>query len=157
MITREDEIDVLNELIQVSKDAEQGYRTAAENVTNSELETVFRGYAKQRAGFVQELEAEFERLGGRDSDSGTLSGALHRGWMDLKSALSGGDPRGMVAACESGEERAEAAYARAATTGISGKGRSLLEKQWQQVKEAHKRMHRLKDEMEDGTRFPKNE
>ncbi len=156
-MTREDEIDQLNELIQVSKDAEQGYRTAADNVKNSELETVFRGYAKQRAGFVQELEAEFKRLGGEASDSGTVSAALHRGWMDLKSALSGGDAGGMIAACESGEARAEATYARAASTDISGKGRSLVEKQWQQIKEAHTRMHRLKDEMEDGTRFQKNE
>ncbi len=156
-MTQEDTIDQLNALIQVCKDGEQGFRTAADNVNNSELETMFRGYAKQRAEFGRELQAEVERLGGKPSESGNLGGAMHRGWMNLRSSLTGGDPVALVAACEGGEDSALAAYDRAAHTAVTGKTRSLIDKQYQQVKETHVRLSRLKGEMDDGTRFPENE
>lgn len=156
MLSLEDTIGELNDLIQICKDGEQGYQTAAETVNNTELETMFRGYAKQRAAFVRELEAEVERLGGQSSESGNVGAAIHRGWMNLKATLSGGDPGAAIGACESGDESALAAYDRVANTDITGKVRALVEKQLQQVKETHTRLLRLKLEVEDGTRFPKN-
>ncbi len=156
-MTQEDTIRQLNELIQVCRDGEQGFRTAAEQVRNTELETMFSSYAKERAEFVRELEAEVKRLGGATEEAGTLSGALHRGWMDVKSALSGGDAGAMIAACETGEAHAEEAYSRAIHTYVSGKSRSLIDKQWQRIKEAHARIHRLMGETKDGTEFPRTE
>ncbi len=156
-MTQKDVIHSLNELLRISKDGEQGYRSAAENIRNSELDTVFSGYAKQRAAFARDLEEEIERLGGDAENSGTLGGAVHRGWMDLKAALSGGSAHAILAACESGDDSAEAAYAQFATTGISGKTRVLVERQWQQIKEAHTRVRRLKNEMADGAEFQNNE
>ncbi len=157
MLSLQDIIDQLNELIQICKDGEQGYQTAAENVHNTELETMFRGYAKRRADFARELQTEVERLGGEPSQSGNMGAAMHRGWMNFKSSLSGGDPAGLIAACESAEDSALAAYDRAAHTDVTGKTRALIDKQLQQVQEAHTRLARLKGEGEDGARFPKNE
>lgn len=157
MLAQEDTVEMLNDLIQTCQEGEQGYRTAADDVQNSELETMFRGYAKQRGNFVRELQAEVERLGGKPSESESLGAALHRGWMNVKSTLSGGDIGGIIAACESGEDSALAAYDRAARTDVTGKTRTLIDKQFQQVKEVHTRLHRLKEEIKDGTRFPKNE
>jgi len=156
-MTRDETLDLLNELVRISKDGEQGYLTAAENIHNSELETMFRGYAKQRAEFARELQAEVERLDGKPAESGNLGGAVHRGWMNLKAGLSGGDPGALIAACESGEDSALAAYDRAANaTTITGKPKALIDKQFQQVKETHTRLARLRREIEDGTVFPKN-
>src|SRR4051812_27339439 len=81
--------DELNHLIEINKNAEMALNTAAENVKNSELESLFSSFAKQHAKFATELEAEVHRLGGNASHSGTLGGLVHRGWMDLKSAVSG--------------------------------------------------------------------
>ncbi len=156
-MTQDETIDQLNELIEVSKDGEEGFQTAAENIRNTELETMFRGYAKQRADFARELRTEVDRLGGSPRESGNLGAAVHRGWMNLRSALSGGEPGSLVAACESGEDSALAAYDRAARTNMTGRSRSLIEKQLQQVRETHTRLARLKSELADGTRFPKNE
>ncbi len=153
----ENAVDLLNGLLRISRDGEEGFRAAAENVRNSELDTVFSGYAQQRAAFARELAAEIKRLGGEPDDSGTLGGAAHRGWMDVKSALSGGSAGAIIAACESGEDSAEAAYARAADTGISGKTRALVDSQWQKIKETHTRLRRLKAEIADGAEFQKNE
>ncbi len=157
MLAPEDTVEMLNDLVQTCREGEQGYQTAADDIHNSELETMFRGYAKQRGNFVRELQAEVERLGGKPSESGSLEAALHRGWMNVKSSLSGGDTAAIIAACETGEDSALAAYDRAARTDVTGKTRTLIDKQLQQVKETHIRLHRLKEEIKDGTHFPKNE
>jgi hypothetical protein len=47
-------IDQLNHLVYINKDAEAGFRAAAGNVKNSEIETLFDGYAKQHAKFITE-------------------------------------------------------------------------------------------------------
>ena len=99
-MTLEDTIGHINQLIATSKDGELGYRTAAEHVHNTQLRTVFSDYARQRAQFALQLQGEVERLGGTAQDSGSITAALHRGWIDVKSALSGGDGSAIVAACD---------------------------------------------------------
>ncbi len=156
-MTKEETIDVLNELIHVCKDGERGYRTAAEDVRNSQLQSVFSEYAKQRGSCAKQLQAEVERLGGAATDSGTLTAAVHRGWIDLKAALSGGDGGAIVAACETGEDYTLAAFERVVNAGITGESLSLVEKQCGKIKEAHTRLVRLKDEMSHGAEFQQNE
>ena len=86
-------LDHLNHLIEINKDAEAGFLNAAENLKNSELETTVAGYAKQHAKFAAELQREVERLGEKPEKGGTTGGALHRGWMDLKAAVTGHSPK----------------------------------------------------------------
>lgn len=147
----------LNHLIEVNKDAEAGFRTAAENVRNSEIETLFSGYASRHAQFVTDLCAEIERLGGCPSDSGTFGAALHRGWLDIKSSLSGHSVGSMLAACENGEQSAEAAYLDAADAITTGQTHTLIEKHCEQIKGFRTRLIRLVGEVKDGVEFQKNE
>ena len=56
-------IDLLNHLMRVNRVAEAGLRSAADTVQNSELESLFNGYAKQHEKFAAELHNEIERLG----------------------------------------------------------------------------------------------
>jgi uncharacterized protein (TIGR02284 family) len=146
-VTSQETIDLLNGLVETCRDGELGYRTAAEAVSNTQLETVFSDYSKQRAGFVRQLQAEVERLGGIPAGSGTVTGTLYRGWMDVKSALSGGDGAAIIASCETGEDSAAASFERVFDMDISGQPKQLVESQWKKIKEAHQRMIRLKEEM----------
>ncbi len=143
-MTNEEAVHHLNDLIAVARDGEEGYRNAAEHVSDSHFQTVFAEYAKQRAGFVRELHAEVVRLGGEPNESGTLGAAVHRGWLDLKAAVTGGDPMGVIAACETGEDSAQAAYERVVNLDVSGETRSVIEKQWHKIQEAHQRLLNLK-------------
>jgi len=156
-MTTEETIAELNGLIQVCKDGELGYGAAAKDVRNTELETVFTEYAKQRGQFARKLQAEVERLGGKSEDSGSAGGTLLRGWMDLKSTLTNGSGAAIIATCESGEEVAVAAFQWVANLDISGPTRSLVEKQYKAIKEAHARLIRLKAEESAGAKFQKNE
>ncbi len=145
-MTNEDTILQLNHLTETCKDGELGYRTAAESVHNTELASVFSDYSKQRGQFARALQSEVERMGGTAAESGTLGATMFRGWINLKSALSGGDGGAIVAACESGEEVAVGAFELVANMDITGPARLLVEKQARQIGEAHAHMLRLKVE-----------
>jgi uncharacterized protein (TIGR02284 family) len=156
-VTTEETITELNGLIKTCKDAELGYRTAAADVRNTELESVFSEYAKQRGQFARSLQTEVERLGGNAEESGSIGGTLLRGWMGLKAALSSGSGAAIIATCETGEEAAVAAFQWVANLDISGQTRVLVEKQYHAIKEAHARLLRLKAEEAAGSKFQNND
>jgi len=157
-MTKEDAVSSLNELIEICRNGEYGFRTASEHVRNSQLSTIFEEYASQRRAFARALQAEVERLDGTPVESGTLTGVLHRGWIDLKSAFSGGDAGAIVAACETGEQSAVAAYERVAEhTDLTGEAGAIVGKQFRSVQEAHRRMVRLRDEIKNGAEYPETE
>jgi uncharacterized protein (TIGR02284 family) len=109
---------------------------------------MFTEYAKERAGFVRDLQREVERLDGeKPGDSGTITGTVFRGWMNLKSAVTGGGAEAIVAACETGEDSAAAAFERVVNMDVTGQTRALIEAQWSKIKEAHQRLIRLKTEL----------
>ena len=139
---------LLNNLIGVCVDGEHGYLTAASDVDSTELATMFRQYGEQRAKFIKELSAEVVRLGGEPVDHGTVTGAIHRGWINVKSALTGSGPEAMVAACETGEDSAAASFEQAVDTTITGETREIVERQAKQIREAHSHLLRLKNKPE---------
>ncbi len=149
-------IDELNGLIHVCINGEEGFSNAAAHINNSELAGEFEKIAHQRAKFAKDLQAEVARLGGTPVNSGTLAGAMHRGWVDLKSALTGGDSGAIVAACETGDDSAVATFESVVNGGLPGESRSLVEKQWRQIQETHKRLLALKADSARGVEFPDN-
>ena len=66
-------ISTLNSLIETLKDGEEGFRTAAEGLTNPQARAVFQQYARERAQMVQELQAEVRALGGDPEKAGSIS------------------------------------------------------------------------------------
>jgi len=156
-VTAEETIVELNGLIQTCRDGELGYGAAATDVRNTELGTVFTGYAKQRGQFVRNLQAEVKRLGGDPERSGSAGGTLLRGWMDLKSSLTRGSGAALLATCETGEEVAVAAFEWVVNLDISGQTRSLVEKQGKSIKEARARLLKFKAQEAGGAKFRKND
>jgi uncharacterized protein (TIGR02284 family) len=156
-MTTEETIVELNGLIRTCKDGELGYTTAAADVRNTELETAFKDYAAQRRRFARDLQAEVKRLGGNADDSGSIGGTLLCGWMDVKSALTGDRAAPIIATCEAGEEAAVAAFQWVVNLDISGKTRSLVEKQSRSVRETHARLQRLNADAASGIKFQTND
>jgi uncharacterized protein (TIGR02284 family) len=137
-------IDVLNELAETCRDGEQGFRTAAEGVRDSQLKALFQTYAQQRQEFAIKLETEIRRLGGEPGRRGSVAGTLHRGWMNIRSALAGGDSA-ILAEAERGEDAAKSAYEKAVTEGLPEGARLVVERQYARVKEAHDRVRALRE------------
>jgi uncharacterized protein (TIGR02284 family) len=145
----EDTIAQLNHLIESARNGELGYAEAARLVKDSRLQTIFQDYSKERAGFVKALQAEVEKLGGTPAESGTIGGTLYRGWMELKGAVTLGSGGAILAACETGEDSAWTHYKHVIDSDISGTSRSLVEKQWEKVKEAIAHLQHLQGELSD--------
>jgi uncharacterized protein (TIGR02284 family) len=101
---------ILEALIESCKDGEQGFRSASEDVRNLSLKKMFAAHARERGEFVTELENLLRSQGQQSDTSGSVAGALHRAWINLKSALSTGSERSVLTECERGEEAAVSAY-----------------------------------------------
>ena len=132
----EETISRLNSLIETSRNGQLGYAEAARLVEDTQLQTVFEGYSKERAGFVRALQAEVKKLGGTPAESGTVGAALHRGWLELKSTVTFGSGGAILSACETGEDSAWTHYKHVIDSDISGESRAMVDKQWGKVKEA---------------------
>ncbi|MGA9994078.1 MAG: PA2169 family four-helix-bundle protein [Pyrinomonadaceae bacterium] len=142
-IDNDDVISTLNNLIETCKDGQNGFQTAAEGVKNSELKTLFASYSQQRAQFAGQLQNEVLRLGGDPEKTGSTAAALHRGWIDIKSAVTGEDEGAVISECERGEDSAVRNYKDALEADLPADIRSIVEQQYSQVQEAHDRIRTL--------------
>jgi uncharacterized protein (TIGR02284 family) len=157
MAENDKRLDHLNHLVEVNKNSEEGFLNAAKNIKNTELESQFTDYARQHARFAAELQREVAKLGGNPPEHGTAAGSVQRGWMNVKSALTGNSAGAILSSCESGEDSALAAYDLAEADIATGQVFTLLQKQRQQITAFHTRLARLVGEIKDGVEFPKNE
>lgn len=140
----ENAISTLNNLIETCKDGQNGFQAAADGVKNSDLKTLFHTYSQQRAEFAGELQAEVRRLGGDPEQTGSIAASLHRGWIDIKSAVTGEDENAVISECERGEDSAVRNYEDALRDeDLPADIRSIVERQFAQVKEAHDRIRAL--------------
>src|SRR5436190_15028623 len=109
----------LDELIETLKDGQQGFRQAAEAVSDSKLKSLFRDYSDQRSRFVTALQTEARKFGeDKPEDDSSAAGALHRGWINLKSAATGGDEHAILAECERGQDSSVEEYQKAVEDGL---------------------------------------
>lgn len=109
--TTTETIKTLEGLISILEDGKLGYTNAAEHVENPAMKTDFLEYARERALFIVELQNQINKLGkSTDTSGGGPLGALHRTWIDIKSAFTGGDTEAIINACITGEEAAIEKY-----------------------------------------------
>jgi len=138
-------ISTLNDLIETCKDGELGFKTAAEGLTNPSTKAKFLEYSRQRAEMVRELQAEVRRLGGDPEKSGSISASLHRGWIDIKSAVTGKDDHAIVAEAERGEDVAKGVYEKALKASLPGTAQTLVQQQAAKVRQTHDAVRDLRD------------
>lgn len=146
-VTKPDQvIGVINNLISTCRDGEKGFAQAAENLEREELKQFCLEQSRTRARFASELQEQVAQLGGSPETGGSVSGAAHRAWLDLKSALGGGD-HAIMAACETGEDSAVKQYSEALQAKLPPDVRTLLEKQYQNIQQTHHRVRALRDSL----------
>jgi uncharacterized protein (TIGR02284 family) len=137
---------VLNNLIETLKDGQEGFMQAAESVRNPALKALFSDYSQQRSRFVTALQSEARHHGEtKPETSSSATGALHRGWINLKSAITGGDEHAILAECERGEDSAVEEYKKALDDGLTQSAQELVSSQFADIKAAHDRIRSLRD------------
>ncbi|MBD9609101.1 MULTISPECIES: ferritin-like domain-containing protein [Pseudomonas] len=106
-------ISVLNDLIETCKDGQEGFKTCAEDIKNPELKNLFIQRSADCASAAAELQATVRSLGGDPETSTSVSGNLHRRWVDVKSMFTGKDEEAVLNEAERGEDHAKKAYKKA--------------------------------------------
>jgi uncharacterized protein (TIGR02284 family) len=149
-ITKHDEftantIATLNDLIETCQDGREGFREAAEGASRSDLKELLNKYSNERAAFESELQGLVRGLGATPEHSGSLTAALHRGWMDIKAAVAGNDDAAILNECERGEDSAKKAYQEALETELPDYVRTAVQAQYDSVLVAHDRIKSLRD------------
>ncbi|WP_345950996.1 MULTISPECIES: PA2169 family four-helix-bundle protein [unclassified Mucilaginibacter] len=102
--------DGLNHLIIIANDGKEGYLQATEIVGDSILKAVFARLAAERAEFADELRTLVQASGFEAETGGGPVGALHRVWVDIKTALVSNDEKSVLNECIRGDRAAETAY-----------------------------------------------
>lgn len=138
-------VNTLNHVIDMLGNRERGYREAAEDIDNNAYRQVFTELANQSRELINRLTEEVTRFGGSPDDGGSAAGAVHRAWMDLKTALSNNDKVAVLEECERGEDRAVEVYENALNEEIDPQAHEMLKDQYRTVARAHESIRNLRD------------
>jgi uncharacterized protein (TIGR02284 family) len=138
-------VDVLNDLIEVSRNGQKGFDACAKHAKAPELKSVFTTHAAECARAAEELEAQVRACGGKPDHKGSAAGAIHRGWIALRSSVTGFDDHAMLEECERGEDVALRRYRQALEQDLPTDARSLVARQCEGVQRNHDQIRALRD------------
>ena len=139
---------VLNTLIATTLDSMKGYRESAEASENTTHQQFFNQMAEERSQVAAELQAHVRSLGGDPETDSSTAGAAHRGWVNLKSAITGRDEQAIVNEVERGEDYIKEKYEAAMKDDeLSPATRGLLEKAFASIRKGHDRASQMKHGM----------
>ncbi len=142
-MTGRSERAVLNHLIETCKDAERGFRHVAAHASDPAVKSLFLDIASQRGRFAADLLPFAQRLGGANAHDGTAAGALHRTWIDLRSAVSRNDAIAIVQEAERGETFSRGVYETALDGLLPPTARDLVETQYAELRKTAERLREL--------------
>ena len=150
-MNNEKNVAILNELIETSRDGVEGFKKCAEDAHDPQLKTYFQDRANSCEEAVRTLSVEVRQYGGEPDKSGTAKGALHRVWIDFKTAITNKDNLAVLEECERAEDVALAAYKDALKEELPETLRSLISQQLEGVKRNHDRVRQLREEAENNS------
>ena len=136
---------ILNDLVETSKDGEKGFRAAAEDTKNTELQSEFLRRAQDCATGAADLQQRVARLGGKPEEGGSVAGAVHRGWVNLKGAVSSRTDLAILEECERGEDVAKARYRKALEVTLPEGIREVVQRHYDGVMRNHDQIRDLRD------------
>ena len=134
----------LTDILNLNRTSVKGYQEAAEEVKSTDLKSKLSQFSQQRAGFVADLEGYARQYGIEAKEDTTIeslatdaAAAVHRGWINIKSAFTGGDDSAILGTCETGEETALKAYDTALQSqGLTESTKSVLQQQRSEIQSA---------------------
>ena len=146
-MNNDDVISTLNDLIETCKDGEQGFRTCAEDIKDTQMRSFFTSRAQSCAEAAAELQQEVRALGGNPETSSSISGAMHRRWVDIKGLVTGKDDEAILNECERGEDVAKRSYADALAKPLPANIKAIVERQYSGVLKNHDQVKAMRNQV----------
>jgi uncharacterized protein (TIGR02284 family) len=145
-ITSDEVLSILNDLLENSRDGEYGFRACADEVEDTQVKQVFENRAVQCAAAAEELATLIRALGGKADQGGSVSGALHRGWVHVKGTLGADSALSMLEECERGEDSAVARYRKALKNDLPADVLAVVQRQADGAQRNHDQIRDLRDQ-----------
>jgi uncharacterized protein (TIGR02284 family) len=147
MATVAENVSLINELIQINNDRVAGFEKAIADINdeNIDLKGLFQQYANQSRQYGLELAAIVGSP--EEVETGTsVSGVLHRAWIDVKSLFGGSDRVSILSEAERGEDAIKKAYRNALTDeNLPVSALQLVRSQAMGINAAHDQIKALRD------------
>lgn len=145
MHTINHEIETVNTLIKTTIDSIDGYRSAAEDASSGQFQSIFLERANERQKVADTLRQYVRTLGGEPEDDGSLAAGAHRMFMNLRDAVTGSDDQSVVAEVERGEDYIKAKFEAAMEdVNLGAPTRSVVSQCYDSVRVGHDQMRDLK-------------
>ena len=148
MENQEKTVSVLNDLIEINNDRADGFENASGNLKdqNVDLKAIFDKLASESRKNVIELAGLVGGRGDKPESGNSISGTLHRAWIDIKATFGGDDRHSILAECERGEDAIKKSYKDALQENDLGtEVRDILLNQQQGVNAGHDTIKALRD------------
>lgn len=140
-----DTTTALRDLVECCKDGEYGFRECAEQADRADLKTTFLQRADDCRAAAVELNELIRQCGGSPESGGSAMGAIHRGWVAVKAALSTYDDKAVLNEAERGEDNAVSRYRKALEKPLAPHIRQVVERQMQGAQRNHDQIRLLRD------------
>jgi uncharacterized protein (TIGR02284 family) len=125
--------DMLNEVIECLYDSINGYKESVQAITDLQMKNLFEMLANQRNTMLDDIKIQLQAMQQEPQKSGSVVGALHRMFLDLKSLLTGGDIVAIVKEIKRGENYTMSIYKKALEKDLPANIRGLLTRQLEQI------------------------
>ncbi|OLE31834.1 MAG: hypothetical protein AUG47_08260 [Alphaproteobacteria bacterium 13_1_20CM_3_64_12] len=94
-----------------------------------------------------QLQQKVRELGGDPERSSSMTGQLHRFWVNIRSTIAGMDEHAILDECERGEDAAKRAYEEALQQDLPADVRTMIGKQYREVKMNHDSVRDMRNAM----------
>lgn len=141
------ELAVANRLIRINNAGEKGFNVAAENVKNRGLKLILKSFAQERAEFAEQLRRLVQTVEGEPAEGSSWLAALHRGWINIKAAVTIGQPSTesvILAEVTRGERAARQAYQQAMEAQLRLQVANLVQQQYQHLQSTKEQIRQLR-------------
>lgn len=145
--TNSDVVDALNDLIEVSKDGEFGFRECADHARSGDIKSLLSTRSRDCAASATELQGVVTRYGGKPEKSGSATGAMHRGWVSVRAALTSKNDLAVLEEAERGEDAALKKYRAASAKNLPADVQSVIRKQLDGTQRNHDQIKALRDRL----------
>ncbi len=141
----DDTIKEVQKLIEINIDSAKGFSEAAKNIENSTVAHYFRECGVRRERYASELQQHVARSGTKPEESGSLKGAVHRWWLDLRGTIQNGNEHAVLAEAERGEDAIKERYENVLKATAGSALNDVLQHQYASIKSDHDRIRSMRD------------
>ncbi|HTH82336.1 MAG TPA: PA2169 family four-helix-bundle protein [Mucilaginibacter sp.] len=146
-------IETLNDLVQINNDRIKGFEKAIKETTEAnndqELIAVFNNKILESQQLKSTLTQEVQVLGGDAATDTSVSGTIHRTWLQVKATFTGHSEKSILEECEFGEDAIKKAYQSALDEErLPAYIRDILNDQKAIIDQSHDEIKALRDSVE---------